>query len=402
MILLSIGLIVFALPPMLYLLVVALASIRPVQKLPVHKYSPKHRFLILIPAHNECGVIEKTIKKLQRLDYPRGMYSIHVIADHCSDDTAQIARSVGAFVHERNEGPRSGKGAAIAWLIQKKITQEEQSDAVIVFDADTLVDSQFVKRIDMRLSLGALVVQGQHMVSNPEQGWFPALTWVMFIIDNRFQNQGRTNLSWSAKNMGDSLCLRTEILDTFGWGEGLTDDYQLRMRLIMAGIRIEYEPFAKGFGEAPPTWSMAVNQRSRWLRGANLTNRQYYWKLLVKGLKNRNWVMLDGAMQAILPPYSTLVVFLVFLVVIQVFSELFLLVDIPSSIHWALGVLIAILFFYPFLGLLLEKSPLRAYLILLTGPAFIVWRLFLILKSQFDVNRNIWVRTEHGGNRDKS
>jgi 1,2-diacylglycerol 3-beta-glucosyltransferase len=399
MTIISILLIVIMVPPVLYLLVLALASTRPPAQPPGHKYVPNQRLFILIPAHNESAVIGTTITQLLASDYPRQLYSIHVIADHCSDETAQTARAAGASVHERNEGPRTGKGAAIAWLVQKKITQEEKSDAVIVFDADTLVDPQFLRIMSARLAEGAQIIQGQHVISNPTDGWFPALTWVMFIIDNRFQNLGRSNMGWSAKNMGDSLCIRADILEKLGWGEGLTEDYQLRMRLIMAGIRIQYEPFAKGFGEAPPTWGKAVNQRSRWLRGTNITNSQFGWKLLISGLKELNWLKLDGAMQALFPPYSTLVIYYALLLIVYVFSELILLHDIPSSVEWSWCGLTAFLFLYPFLGLLLEKAPLRAFLILITGPAFIIWRSFLSIKSSFDANRDVWIRTEHGSKR---
>ena len=92
--------------------------------------------------------------------------------------------------------------------------------------------------MDSRLAQGAQVVQGQHVIRNPDDGWFPALTWAMFLIDNRIQNLGRSNLGWSAKNMGDSICFRADVLRRLGWGEGLTEDYQLRQRLLLAGIAI--------------------------------------------------------------------------------------------------------------------------------------------------------------------
>ena len=98
----------------------------------------------------------------------------------------------------------------------------------------------------------------------------------MFLIDNRFQNLGRSNLGWSAKNMGDSICFRVDVLLQLGWGEGLTEDYHLRHKLLLNGIRIAYEPAAIGYGEAPITWSRARAQRARWLRGTHDTSQQYY------------------------------------------------------------------------------------------------------------------------------
>ena len=109
--------------------------------------------MIVIPAHDEAGVIRATVSRLLAMDYPAHLFSIHIIADHCSDNTAEVARHAGAVVHERNEGPRTGKGAALSWLFQR-ILEKEQCDAVVIFDADTRVDPEFLRVMDWRLATG--------------------------------------------------------------------------------------------------------------------------------------------------------------------------------------------------------------------------------------------------------
>ena len=187
--------------PLGYLLVLALGAIRAASTPNTHDRSPSTRFMIVIPAHNEAGVIRATVSRLLAIEYPDHLFSIHIIADHCSDDTAENARQAGAVVHERNDGPRTGKGAALSWLFQR-VLDREQCDAVVIFDADTRVDPNFLRVMDWRLAQGDQVIQGQHVIRNPNQGWFPALTWAMFLIDNRIQNLGRSNLGWSAKKHG--------------------------------------------------------------------------------------------------------------------------------------------------------------------------------------------------------
>src|SRR6185503_14177133 len=125
--------------PLGYLLLLAFGAIRSARRPETLSRSPTTRFMIIIPAHNEASVIGATVNSLHGLDYPSHLYSIHIIADYCSDTTAEAARSAGAFVYERNEGLRSGKGAALSWLFQK-ILKKEQCDAVTIFDADTQVD----------------------------------------------------------------------------------------------------------------------------------------------------------------------------------------------------------------------------------------------------------------------
>jgi len=380
--------------PVGYLLFLALASMRPGSRKTGTGRQPETRFVIAIPAHDEARVIGATIQRLYAMDYPAHLFSIHIVADHCSDNTATVARRAGAQVHERNEGPRTGKGAALSWLFQRVL--DHGCNAVVIFDSDTQVDPDFLRVMDARLAQQAQVIQGQHIIRNPESGWFPALTWAMFLVDNRFQNLGRFNLGWSAKHMGDSICFRAEVLRKIGWGEGLTEDYQMRQYLLLEGIKIIYEPAAMGYGEAPRTWTQARAQRARWLRGTRDASRQLAWRLLVEGIKRRDPALMDGALQAYLPSYSTLTLtstisFLTQVLVNEwgepVFSE-------PLVGGWV--VVVGILFAYPLFGLVLEKAPLKAYLIILSGPVFILWRTWLALAARFGGRPVKWIRTDHG------
>ena len=381
--------------PLGYLLVLALGAIRSASAPDTHGRSPSTRFMIVLPAHNEAGVIAATVGRLLAIEYPAHLFSIHIIADHCSDNTAEDARHAGAVVHERNEGPRTGKGAALSWLFQR-VLNREQCDAVVIFDADTRVDPEFLRVMDWRLAQGDQVIQGQHIIRNPNQGWFPALTWAMFLIDNRFQNLGRANLGWSAKNMGDSICFRVDILLQLGWGEGLTEDYHLRHKLLLNGIRIAYEPAAIGYGEAPITWSRARAQRARWLRGTRDSSQQYVKHLIAEGMKKRNLAMLDGAIQASFPSYSTLSLLSLIFLIIQVSINLFIRHNFLWTLIGAWSAMAVTLLIYPLVGLALERAPARAYIAILLGPYFILWRTWLALISRFRRKQVTWIRTEHG------
>jgi len=380
--------------PALYWCVLAIASIPAPPRYAWEKEQPQTRFALAIPAHNEEAVIAETVKRLRELDYPPHLYSIFIVADHCKDRTAEKARDAGAVVFERNEGPRSGKGAALSWLFNK-IFEDSSIQAVVIFDADTNVDRKFLRVMDVRLRNGAQVVQGQHRIRNENDGWFPLLTWAMFLIDNRYQNLGRNNLRCSAKHMGDSICFRADILRKLGWGEGLTEDYQLRQRLLLEGIRIEYEPEAIGLGEAPLNWQQARAQRARWLRGTRDASQTLAPVLLKEGLRRRDVAILEGAFQAYFPSYSTLTVIAAF------FLALTLIVGwtgqpVPSSLLTAWIGLVGGLFIYPFGGLLLERAPLKAYLAILTGPFFILWRTLLALQARLSRKPVEWIRTAHG------
>jgi len=373
----------------LYLLAIASMRARATTSLPD---VPVNRFAIVIPAHNEETVIAHTVRTLRTLKYPGEMYDIFVIADHCQDRTAEIARQSGAICFEREEEPRGSKGAALVWGFRQVFAFGRPYDAVVIFDADTQVAPLFLSVMDSYLVRGAKAIQGQHIISNPHDGWFPALVWAMFIVDNRFQNQGRTNLGWSAKLMGDSVCFRAEIISELGWGEGLTEDYGFRQQLLLKGLRIEYAPSAIGYGEAPPTWEAARLQRLRWLKGTVDSSRRNLRLLFKRGIVKRNTALLDGAVQSLLPSYSTLAFITLTAVAIQL--------ALPGGFSFALRVgwltTLLLLFGYPFLGLLLERAPRRAYLAIGLGPFYVLWRTWLAVTTRFLRRPVQWIRTEHG------
>jgi cellulose synthase/poly-beta-1,6-N-acetylglucosamine synthase-like glycosyltransferase len=287
-----------------YLWLLAFASIH--QKPPVSKALKRARFAIAIPAHNEDTVIGNTVDQLLKQDYPRHLFDIFVVADYCEDKTAQIATEHGAICYERLDGERGSKGAALRYLFEQIFKLPANYDAVVVFDADTHVHLQFLGFMNSHIQQGKKVIQGHHIISNPREGLFPALTWCMMSIDNRFSNQGRTNLKLSAKHMGDSICFNSEILKEYGWGAGLTEDYEFRLQLLLDGIKIQYEPAAVGLGQAPRTYQEARAQRLRWAKGMAEAHKHFSQQLFLSGMQEKDWSKLDGALASSLPSYSTM------------------------------------------------------------------------------------------------
>jgi len=245
--------------------------------------------------------------------------------------------------------------------------------------------------MNARLQGGAQVVQGKHTISNPKASWYAALASALMIIDNRFSNQGRHNLGLSARIMGDSICVRTEILKSHRWGSGLTEDYDYRLRLLLEGIKIEYQPFAVGFGQAPRTWKEAKFQRLRWLKGHADTGSIYRWELFSAGFRSGDFSQVDGALSTLVPSYSTLALFssIAFIFTLLLDSSCrvpFMVIGSATLILW---------FLYPFLGLALEKAPLQSYLVTVSGPFYILWRSWLLIRTKLLGSKINWVRTPH-------
>src|SRR5262245_398722 len=115
-----------------YLLLLTVAAAFAARRTPPRAGSPTQRFLFLIPAHNEERLLPSLVENLSRLDYPRELYAIHVVADNCTDRTAELARAGGAIAHERFDSENAGKGYALQWLLQQIWERQEPHDALII------------------------------------------------------------------------------------------------------------------------------------------------------------------------------------------------------------------------------------------------------------------------------
>ena len=95
------------------------------------------RFAVLVPAHDEEVLISRTVSNLLAQDYPGGRFDVHVVADNCTDRTAELARAAGAQVHERHDLSARGKGRALRWLLANLKQAGQSYDAYIILEVIT-------------------------------------------------------------------------------------------------------------------------------------------------------------------------------------------------------------------------------------------------------------------------
>lgn len=372
-----------------YLYILALASVR--LRHTTRQSRSCHRFAIAIPAHNEEAVIGSTIARLQTLSYPSDLYDIHVVSDNSTDRTAEIVRSRGVQCWERFDETRRSKGHALAWLFERLLYHERAYDAIVVFDADSRVDASFLRVMDAGLCQGQQVIQSHHVIANPADNWFTAAMYVSFVLDN-LRNAGRSNLGFSAKLMGDGMCFAREVLERFPWTTvSLTEDAEYQALLLLEGIHVAFAPDALSYGEIPTSLAAAQQQRSRWMQGRAEVARRLAPVLLRSGLRRRSLAQLDGAIEQVMPSYSTLLT--LWGVVALIGGGLDLLVGgLAMPWGWTLG-LGAAFALYPVLGLLLAGAPRPLYLYLAFAPFYVLWRTAIRLWVRLQRGPRGWVRT---------
>lgn len=271
-------------------------------------FLPLKKFAIFIPAHNEEIVIENIVENLKQLNYPKDGYDVFVIADNCTDNTADIARKAGANVLERFNDKHKGKGYALQWAFEQVLYNEESDyDAAVVFDADNLVSRNFLKEMNNKLCEGYKVVQGYIDSKNPNDSWITASYSFAFWSSNRLFQCARSFLGLSCEIGGTGFCMDVNVLKQIGWhATCLVEDLEFTMKLVLNNIKVGWAHEAVVYDEKPLTLVQSWKQRRRWMQGFADVCSRYFFKLLFKGIKERNLTLIDCAIYT-LQPYLILI-----------------------------------------------------------------------------------------------
>ena len=231
-----------------------------------------HRYAVLISARNEEEVIGELIESLQQQDYPKELLDIYVIADNCTDATAQVARQAGAHVYERFDRVRVGKGYAMDWFFHR--LQEEGKgdvyDGYFVFDADNIVDPAFVREMNNVFDSGDYAAITCYRNSkNYASNWISAGYSLWFLREARFLNFARMQLGTGCAVSGTGFLVSAQVVrENGGWPYHLlTEDIQFSVDCAVHGRRIGYCDKAVVYDEQPTTFQQSWNQRMRWSKG---------------------------------------------------------------------------------------------------------------------------------------
>jgi cellulose synthase/poly-beta-1,6-N-acetylglucosamine synthase-like glycosyltransferase len=238
------------------------------------------------------------------MEYPRRLFDVYVVADNCTDDTAEVAGSAGARVIVRHDPEHGGKGYALEHAFREVLGGRRRYDAVVVIDADNLVAPDFLRVVNSYLEAGHAIVQARMEVKNPNDTWVTATFGMSVWVSNRFWYLAKYNLGLSAELGGTGMCIRTDVLRRIGWGvTSLTEDLEFSMKALAAGIRTAWAHDAVVYDEKPLGFLASWRQRVRWVQGQVQVAIDYLPVLLVKVLREGDFACLEGVMQLAQPFY---------------------------------------------------------------------------------------------------
>lgn len=253
-----------------------------------------HRYAFFVAAHNEEAVIGNLVKSMLEQEYPSELFDVFVVADACTDNTAEEARKAGAIVYERYDLARKGKSWVLDYGFDRILNEYPgRYEAFIVFDADNVLSSGYLAEMNRAFDMGFLAVTSYRNSKNFDSSWISMSYAINFLREARYMNNPRMQLGTSCTISGTGWLVSERIVRAMhGWDfHHLTEDHQFSAFCCANGIRIGYAP-AEFFDEQPTTFAASWTQRLRWCKGFYQVLFSYAGELL-GGIAKMRWAAYD-------------------------------------------------------------------------------------------------------------
>jgi cellulose synthase/poly-beta-1,6-N-acetylglucosamine synthase-like glycosyltransferase len=350
----------------------------------------RRRFTILVPAHNEELHLPRLLASLEAQRYPKDSYRVTVVVDNCTDGTLDVCKRFDVDARERTTSGRSGKGHAIAWALTR--IDLARFDAVVIVDADSLVDAAFLAALNLQMHRGDRVIQCYNGVANPEQSWFTRLMNVSRTISNEILHPGKRKLGLSSHLMGNGMCFDAAIFRSEGWNAlSVGEDWEFYARLIVSGIDVGYCRRARVFHQESVDLRQASSQRLRWSGGRFLVLYRHVPSLLRAAIRSRRLKYLDAALPLVFPnPSLGMNLTLVGLVAA---AAAWWLAGSTGPFLWFLALAVLQLLMFV-IGVLYTEHKAASASSLVVAPIFLAWKMAIDLLSLAGVGRREWKATE--------
>jgi len=284
-----------------------------------------------------------------------------------------------------------GKGAAIAWAIEQVKEEALEFDAIVILDADTLVDKQLLRKFSAGISLGHEIQQGYSYISNPWESPFTRIIAVTNLLRNRFFYAAKEMVNASAMLGGTGMCFSKKVFDRHSWNAfSVGEDWEFSAALQVAGEKIRFNAEAIVCPRESRGFRQASKQRLRWASGRHAVASKRAMQLLTVGLRQKSFTMVDAAITLVVPNFSAQATLSC--------SALFmswLLLSEPAGwilLAWASTAFVG-LGGYFLLGAFHTESPWKTIAGIPLIPIFLPWRMTIEILGLLGFGRKVWVRT---------
>ncbi|KAB5607165.1 glycosyltransferase family 2 protein [Bifidobacterium jacchi] len=304
------------------------------------------RYAVLISARNERNVIGNLIDSIRAQTYPSALIDIWLVADNCTDDTADVVRAKGCHVIERHNTEQIGKGYALTYLLGRMIDMgvSDDYDAYFVFDADNKLDRHYFEEMNKAFQSGFRILTSYRNSVNLADNWVSSGSALWFIRESRFLNNSRMLFGSSCHVGGTGFMFSREVMKrNKGWKfHLLTEDLEFTMDSVLHGDRIGYCGTAILYDEQPVTFKQSWRQRLRWSKGFLQVFRYYGPSLIRRAVRERDFSAVDFTL--LLCPFTVLAgVRLVIGYLFAAFGFVTWMSQVQTMVNWVSGIVTGML-----------------------------------------------------------
>jgi cellulose synthase/poly-beta-1,6-N-acetylglucosamine synthase-like glycosyltransferase len=346
------------------------------------------RLLVLVPAHNEASVLADCLSALKRAANDAGAVDVVVVADNCTDQTAEIATGLGVRCLERRDIAAPGKPPALAWALEQLAGLDY--DALAVVDADTLVDPGFCTALLAAGSWRGRAGQGRQRVRTLTRTWLTGLSELLFEVRYGLALPLKARAALNSPLTGTGMVFGRDVISPDVWRSfGPTEDIELYGRLTAAGTPIAYVGDAVVTVLNEAKLKASVTQRRRWSAGRWLASQRYL-SAVIRSPRVSVRQKLDATAELLVPgPVEHLLIAVAALAVaglgVVAAGPLLIVLFITGLVRPAL---------YTVLALCRHPQPLRALGTLTMLPVYAAWRLAVTLSAPAVFVSRKWEKTK--------
>jgi Glycosyltransferase like family 2 len=333
------------------------------------------RFLTLVPAHDEEAVIARGLAAI--MADRRDGDPVLVVADRCTDATARIARDHGALVLER--GPAEEPGRAAARQAGLERARDLDWDAVLMLDADSVIEPGFYDACERMLATGAPAVQAR---SESARGGSLAAeaSLAAFTLQGITVPRGRDRLGVSVRLRGTGMAIRREVALGHTFHAPASEDLFFTLDLLLDGVGCRHVDSARLRSDGAPNWDAFGGQKVRYEAGRMSAARDYVPRLLARGVRHRDPACLEAAWFLATPPFALAVLSLVLGTALAAVAGAWVAVAVMAG-----GLAVTALTLVT--GLLQARAGLRTWLALAAAPWYVAWKAVVQVKALVRVVR---------------
>lgn len=358
----------------------------------------KGKFAILIPARDESKVIEELLNSILNQTRKINSDDVYVIVEEESDKTVEIVKNKNMNIIFRHDLTKKRKGYALDDAIKEILEQKKHYDAYFIFDADNVLDKDYIKNMEEAYESGYDIGIGYRNTKNGNDSVIAAASSLTFSMINTLGNEHKMKCNNTLTISGTGFYIKGDIVEKLGGYpfNSLTEDYELTLYATLNDLTTTYVKDAIFFDEQPVKYNITINQRTRWIKGF-FEARKKYIPLLLKKEINKNFSSSFHQIMGV-TPYILLIIGLLGILLINYFN-------VKNTIVLILFVYL-IMVLITSIMVLKEKSYLNInnkmkIKVILYNPIFLSTYIICLFKSI--LNKDVkWLKIEHSKSLDTS